>query len=583
MCIYYTSGTNVRIRKDVCYMKMLLKDIFGIKNMLRNAILIIICSALCGITNALITSWIAQIIARANNNSDVIAYMALIVGGCAIVTVSDYLIRMLSFPTTRRAYSVLHNRLTNKLVNADYELFQVFSSSYITTVVESLTPICKIITIMTNIIPSALSIIFTMVAIGIISTRMVYCLVIIYAFECIVIVKLYSRMNRTDHVLDVVKHERNGEMQICINGFMDIRSMCTQVQHIKRIEAFNDKVCELGMKKTTQIGMTEGFCQLIDSLVTICAVVLAVVLIRKGIVVQAVAMSLIMYVWRITWPLVGCIDSLSDLSTITTAYERYTTLMSYTNKVTDGPMILSGFNNSICLKNVSFAYDTTNTVIDNISLDIKKGEKIGICGTSGEGKSTLLRLLNRFYDVDDGSICIDGVNIKNLTLNSLRKRIGMVHQRIYVFDGTIKENIVYGSPNASDNDVVEAAKKACLYDFIQSLPDKFNTNIGVDGLKLSGGQQQRIALARLFLLNPDIILLDEATSALDNESEMVVQDSLKEFSDKTIITVAHRLSTIMHCDRIVVLDNHKIVEIGAHQELLELDGVYAHLLNSKTS
>lgn len=199
-------------------------------------------------------------------------------------------------------------------------------------------------------------------------------------------------------------------------------------------------------------------------------------------------------------------------------------------------------------------------------------------GTLVEGKSTLIKLIPIFYDPTYGRVLIDGINIKEFSFESLRKRIVIVHQHNYIFKGTILYNITYGiGREVTMDQIVDACEKCCIYDFITSLPEGFETQVGPNGLKLSGGQQQRIALARIFLRDPDIIILDEATSALDNDSESIVQKNLELFKDKTIIMIAHRLSTIQNCDKIVVIDEHNLVEEGSHEELLNKQGLYYEL------
>ena len=226
--------------------------------------------------------------------------------------------------------------------------------------------------------------------------------------------------------------------------------------------------------------------------------------------------------------------------------------------------------------NVSFEYpDDHNRVFKNLNLSIKKGEKVAFVGPSGGGKTTLCNLIPRFYDVTDGEIYLDGKNIKKYTLKSLRTSIGMVQQDVYLFSGTVYENIAYGRPDATREEIIEAAKKAGADEFITSLKDGYDTYVGERGVKLSGGQKQRISIARVFLKNPPIIILDEATSALDNESEFAVAKSLNKLSvGRTTITIAHRLSTIRNADRIMVLTDDGIVEQGTHAELLELKGIY---------
>ena len=230
---------------------------------------------------------------------------------------------------------------------------------------------------------------------------------------------------------------------------------------------------------------------------------------------------------------------------------------------------------------VSFHYNDDETpVLSDISIDIPAGKSIALVGPSGSGKTTICSLLPRFYDVTGGSITVDGKDIRGLTLKSLRSQIGMVQQDVYLFDGTIKDNIAYGKPGASDEEIIKAAKCASIHDFIMELPDKYDTYVGERGTRLSGGQKQRISIARVFLKNPPILILDEATSALDNESERWIQKSLEELSkNRTTITIAHRLSTIRDADEIIVITEDGIAERGTHAELLEKNGLYAAYYN----
>jgi ATP-binding cassette subfamily B protein len=231
---------------------------------------------------------------------------------------------------------------------------------------------------------------------------------------------------------------------------------------------------------------------------------------------------------------------------------------------------------NIHFEDVTFEYSDDHTkVFSHLNLDIHAGEKVAFVGPSGSGKTTLCNLIPRFYDVTNGSLSIDGINVQDYTLESLRKNIGIVQQDVYLFSGTIFENIVYGKPEASMEAVIDAAKKAGAHDFIMNLKNGYHTYIGERGVKLSGGQKQRISIARVFLKDPAIIILDEATSALDNESEFEVAQALNQLSiGRTTLTVAHRLSTIRDSDKIFVLTENGIEESGTHEELLQLQGIY---------
>lgn len=231
---------------------------------------------------------------------------------------------------------------------------------------------------------------------------------------------------------------------------------------------------------------------------------------------------------------------------------------------------------NICYNDVSFSYENNEIVLNHINFTIESGKSIALVGPSGGGKTTICSLLPRFYDITDGAITIGGQNIKDIKLESLRNSIGIVQQDVYLFGGSVRENIAYGKPDATLDEIIDAAKKANIHDFIMTLPDGYDTFVGERGTRLSGGQKQRISIARVFLKNPPILILDEATSALDNESEQHIQKSLDALSkNRTTITIAHRLSTIQNADEILVIDDQTIKERGTHDELIHSDGIYA--------
>lgn len=264
-------------------------------------------------------------------------------------------------------------------------------------------------------------------------------------------------------------------------------------------------------------------------------------------------------------------------------FRRFLDVMETEPEIIDAPDAkpLVNVKGRVSYEDVSFHYSDDNTpVLSHVSFEILAGRSIALVGPSGSGKTTICSLLPRFYDVTGGRITIDGKDVRTLTLKSLRSQIGMVQQDVYLFSGTIRENIAYGKPGADMDEIIEAAKRANIHDFIKELPDGYDTFVGERGARLSGGQKQRISIARVFLKNPPILILDEATSALDNESERWIQQSLEELSrNRTTITIAHRLSTIRNADEIIVITEDGIAERGTHESLLKQNGIYAHYYN----
>jgi ABC-type multidrug transport system fused ATPase/permease subunit len=404
--------------------------------------------------------------------------------------------------------------------------------------------------------------------------------VVVLAISLVFIALFYRSFEsalKLDKEADKVRVIVNEETKEVVDGFMEVRVFNKEKEHYDSLTALNAKIADLHVKKATKYGFSNLYIEVLDSILTVGGVIFAMIAAQKGIITASYGITLVVYLWKITNPLCMIVDELDELSTNLSYLPEFDEMMKYENVVKDGKIKLESFNSDIKLNNLSFSYDSSDEVLHDINLTIHKGEKIGICGSSGGGKSTILKLLQKFYLPTKGSISIDDIDISELTNTSMRSFIGVVEQETHILNNTIWENIRYARSNASDYEVIEAAKKAEIYDFIQKLPEGFDTNVGPNGLKLSGGQKQRIALARIFLCDPEIVILDEATSALDSESERLIQHALDNLNGKTIIAVAHRLGTIKNSDKIVVIKDHKIYEKGTHSELMSMNGEYAHM------
>jgi len=286
---------------------------------------------------------------------------------------------------------------------------------------------------------------------------------------------------------------------------------------------------------------------------------------------------------RLLWPLTRLGQTFDLYQRAMASTNRILDLLDTAPSITDGPTELGRVDGHIEFTNVGFAYTPGFPVIEDLSLTIPAGQTTAIVGATGSGKTTLIKLLLRFYDVTAGSITIEGHDIRELTLASLRQAIGLVSQDVYLFHGTVSDNIAYGRPDAPLEDVVAAAKVAEAHEFIVGLPDGYESIVGERGQRLSGGQRQRISIARAVLADPPVLVLDEATSSVDNETEAAIQRSLEVITrDRTTIAIAHRLSTVRHADQTYVLDHGRVAEMGSHEELLDANGIYASLWKVQT-
>jgi len=467
--------------------------------------------------------------------------------------------------------------LTDKVLDIDSAAFEEFSVSRITTMQSKVMVISKALATLTHLIIHVITIGIILITIYCIDKNIAAVVLAVIVITAIAINKLNNKFNEIDSQKDEVGRKRNKELCEIIRGFKEVRFFNAIERHRKSLHEVNHKTYELCNKREMYSCYMIFFGDSGFSILQIAGLMYGLMMIKDGTLTNGVIISLLMFISRLAGPTFQTVFCFSDLSEVEAAVTDFVTFMNYENKIHDGNIKLNCFENKIVFDNVSFEYDSSNTVLNGINLTIKRGEKVGICGESGGGKTTLLNLLMRSRDVNSGSISIDGIDIRKLDVNSYRNEIGIVSQDIYIFDSSIRENIRYAVPNASDQDIIDACVKANLWDFIKKLPNGLNTEVGPEGLKLSGGQKQRISLARIFLKDPEIILLDEATSALDNVSERAVKRSLKLLDGKTIIAVAHRLTTIQNYDKIVVIGNHKILAEGTHDELMKSCEAYREM------
>jgi ATP-binding cassette subfamily B protein len=326
-----------------------------------------------------------------------------------------------------------------------------------------------------------------------------------------------------------------------------------------------------------------GGMQAFTQLITIAVIIFGGIAILNASLELADLITYLLCVAVLTDPIQRLVNFARLYQEGITGFTRFMDVMEIQPEIQDAPdaIELHDVQGQVEFQNVSFRYkEDYNYVVKNISLNIDVGEYVALVGASGVGKTTLCALIPRFYEASEGQILIDGCDIRDFTQKSLRKHIGVVQQDVYLFAGTVAENIRYGKPNATSAEIIEAAKKANAHDFIMTLPNGYDTDIGQRGVKLSGGQKQRLSIARVFLKNPPILILDEATSSLDNESERAVRESLEALSsNRTTLVIAHRLSTVRNAQRIIVLTDNGISEQGSHEELIALNGAYANLYN----
>lgn len=431
-----------------------------------------------------------------------------------------------------------------------------------------------------NLFISLIKIVGSFVFLFLINWRLAIPLLILVLIMLVFSMKQNRRMQETFMDNRRKIGDVNSSLQDTLAGIRVVQSFANEDVERRKFGKSNQAFLHSKDANYSCMGNFMGWNRFFQGMMYLVTLVFGGLLIARGKMNAGDLAMYALYIGIFVSPIQILVELIEMMQKGFSGFRRFLDVMETEPDIVDAPDAepLTDVKGEVSYENVSFHYSDDETlVLDNISFTIPAGRSIALVGPSGSGKTTICSLLPRFYDVTGGRITIDGKEVGKLTLESLRSQIGLVQQDIYLFGGTIKENIAYGKPSASMEEIIEAAKKANIHDFIMSLPEGYDTFVGERGTRLSGGQNQRISIARVFLKNPPVLILDEATSALDNESERWIQKSLEELSrNRTTITIAHRLSTIRNADEILVVADNGIAERGSHEELLAKNGIYAH-------
>lgn len=373
----------------------------------------------------------------------------------------------------------------------------------------------------------------------------------------------------------------NSQIEDSLAGIRVVKSFANEKEEMKKFNRGNNNFVEAKKTSYRYMGMYHSGLNAMTTLVTVAVLVAGGSFLAAGKVNVSDLITFLLYINNFIEPVKKLVNSAEQFQNGYAGFERFQEILAIAPDIADDEDAVrtESLKGDIEFKNVSFHYgDNKEKVLNNINIKVNAGDYMALVGPSGVGKTTLCSLIPRFYEVTQGSLCVDGMDIRKIRLNDLRNNVGIVQQDVYLFSGTVMDNIRYGRPEATDEEVVRAAKNANAHDFIMAFPNGYDTDIGQRGVKLSGGQKQRLSIARVFLKNPPILIFDEATSALDNESEKVVQKSLEQLArNRTTFVIAHRLTTIQNAQRILVLTEDGIVEQGTHEELIAKKGIYEAL------
>ena len=430
-----------------------------------------------------------------------------------------------------------------------------------------------------NLFISLVKVLGSFVIMFVINWKLAFALLIITVFLFVFSMNQNKRMKQV--FMDNRKKigEVNVSLQDSLAGIRVVKSFANEERERQKFGHSNQRYLDSKIDNYMVMGWYYGGTSFLQGLLYVTVIVCGGFLIAQGQMSAIQLATFALYINVYVAPLEILIEFTEMFQKGFSGFKRFEEVIDEIPEIKEAPDAkpLDHVKGMIDFEDVSFSYENNETVLDHVDIHIPAGKKVALVGPSGGGKTTLCSLIPRFYDVSSGAIRIDGQNIKDVTVHSLRKAIGLVQQDVYLFGGTIRENIGYGKEDATDEEIAEAARKANIHDFIMTLPDGYDSYVGERGTRLSGGQKQRISIARVFLKDPKILILDEATSALDNESERVIQNALDELArNRTCITIAHRLSTIKNADEIIVIDDEGIKERGTHETLLAKNGIYAN-------